>query len=55
MMFGIWYGLASLFLLFKALGVSGLANVSCWWVLLPILYPSMMDIYNRFASKRIGR
>lgn len=44
MMFGIWYGLAAWFVLMKALDFPPFLHLSWWWVLVPVLYPSLLDI-----------
>lgn len=49
MKFGIWYGVASWFMVLKALG---LIPFSWWWMFVPVFYPSLFDIYM-LVLKRI--
>lgn len=51
MKFGVWYGMAAWFLILKGLEIAPFAEWSWWFVVIPIIWPSLGEI-DEFPSRK---
>lgn len=51
MKFGVWYGMAAWFMIFKGFEIAPFAEWSWWFVLIPIIWPNLGEIGEPLSRK----